>query len=94
MKPMTDKKALWWEEQRADGKTYWIAKTAALWGLLVFSFSNLFAWLIGAETTLSLLTLFFYIGGGALVGVSGWLGNEKHYRGYLLKNGRIKELNP
>lgn len=94
MKPMTDQKAVWWEEQRAHGKIYWIAKTAALWGLFVFSFSNLFAWLIGAESTLSLLTLLLYVGGGSLVGVSGWLGNEKQYRGYLLENDTTKELEP
>lgn len=91
---MTDKKAVWWEEQRAGGKYYWIAKTALLWGLFVFSFSNLLAWLIGAQTSLSLLSLFLYIGGGSLVGVAGWLGNEKQYCGYLLENKIIRELEP
>lgn len=89
---MTDKKALWWKEQKADGKLYWIAKIALIWGLSVFSLSNIFAWLIGAETTLSLFSLFLYVGGGSLIGVSGWFGNERQYQGYLLESRQIKEL--
>lgn len=86
MKPrklMTEKQAATWEVRRSNGAFLWIVKWAALYGILAFSSLNLFYWLFGLGTDLTVGWLFSYILTGAFCGGTTWIIAERNYRRYI-----------
>lgn len=92
MKIMSKKNIIRWEKAREEGKYIWIMKLAFLWGIFVFSFSNLINWFLGIETNISLFGLLTYILGGFVVSSIIWKINECEYQTYLLKSKIPNEL--
>jgi hypothetical protein len=90
MKPMSDKKATWWEKQRQRGKWFWIIKTTLIWALGMLLTFLLFYWFYGRDLFFVIFSFPFLILGGFIVGFVNWNSNEGNYQIYLLDK-KIKE---
>lgn len=80
-------KNLWWERNRAHGKTKYVEWCTCGWGSLIVVFTTSWDYFVESRFSYArlLIAILAYLTGGYFVGLVGWRENEWRYE-KLLKN--------
>lgn len=81
---MSEKRAAWWEKQRAKGKWFYILQEWFFFFIGMTISRHLFSWYFDDKLELDYFSTIWFLAFGFVIGLVNWFWNDGKYQEYIL----------